>query len=471
MKARQFAFCWLLLLIAGSVFSQEQFVQFAFYDQLTWSDDGEQLAFRCILLDESNPDQLKMNILSKDLKNDRLICLDPQPERFIISNDKKFLLFSSSYGLYLVSLKEKNRTALAHFRNPAATWFFQDFGFVDDGTKFYVDRYDYATAQTILDTYQIQSLKFSTQYIGWADVKKIDKKSRTSRFDLHVDEMKGKLQTAIKLKGMIVEFLPQPDSADPGNFKLVYQPTRKNPFHAVLLDRCRPRLLSVNPDSTEIIVSVFKGDVHQTFRLPFSTKEISHIENKRYFSISWLDNSRYICLTEDGLFLRNIDLTINESIDQWELPNWCQSIELAVPRYELQVGFEPDKNRAEQILANLTKSGYVARIKYFKDQTKEGYRIRVGGFADRQQAQATGLELKQKGFDYWIDQVHDLYDYFNAGRSNERKSFSDKKAAIIEFKFDNYLRSRIILQSPEKKEQVIVDEMNNIPGRATWEKF
>jgi hypothetical protein len=459
----------LLIIITGTIgYSQEQFIQFTYFDQLTWAADGNQLAFRCILLDESNPGQLKSNILIKDLANDRLICINPQPERFIISQDKKHLLFSSSYGLFLVSLKEKNRTALVYFRNPAATWFFQDFGFVDDGTKFYMDRYDYATAQTIQDTYQIQSSKFSTQFIGWAETKKIDKKSRTARFDLHVDEMKGKLQTSTKINDLIIEFLPQPDSDDPGNFKLVYQPSRKNPFHAVLLDRCRPRLLSVNPDSTEIIVSVFKQGSHKTYRLPFAAKNLIPIENKRYFSVSWLDADRYICLTEDGLFLRNIDLTINEKIERWGLPAWCQSIELAVPQYELQVGFEPDKNRAEQILANLLKSGYFARIKYFKDQLKEGYRIRVGGFIDRQQAQAAGLELKRKGFDYWIDQVHDLYDYFNAQRSNEQKSFSDKNEAVIEYKFDNYLRSRIVLQSPGKKEQIIVEEMNNISGRAVW---
>ena len=459
-------FCFFIIM-GTAVLSQEQFVQFTYYDQLTWSDDGNQLAFRCILLDESNPDQLKTNILVKDLNNDRLICLNPQPERFVISRDKRQLLFSSSYGLYLVSLKQKNRTSQIYFRNPAATWFFQDFGFIDDGTKFYMDRYDYATTKTILDSYRIQSPKFSTQFIGWAETKKIDKKSRASRFDHHVDEMKGKLQTAIKINDMVIEFLPQPESGDPGNFKLVYQPARKNLFHAVLLDRCRPRLLSVNPDSTEIIVSVFQQGIHKTYRLPFAAKHLIPIENKRYFSVSWLDAERYICLTDDGLFLRSVDLSINKKIDVWQFPEWCQQINLDLPKYELQVGFESERSLAEQLIARLQRSGFQARMKYFKDPTKEGYRIRVGGFQTRQEAQAIGEELKQKGYDYWIDTISDYYDYFNSIRFEERKSF-ENQTAIVQYKFDKYLRSRILLQTANKEEQVIVDEMNNIPGRILW---
>jgi hypothetical protein len=457
----------LSILTGTVVLSQEQFVQFTYYDQPTWSDDGNQLAFRCILLDESNPDQLKTNILVKDLSNDRLICLDPQPERFIISRDKKYLLFSSSYGLYLVSLKDKNRAAQVYFRNPAATWLFQDFGFLGDGTKIFIDRYDYATMNTIQDNYQIQSPRFSTQFIGWAETNKIDTKFSASHFDLHVDEMKGKLQTTIKIKDMVIEFLPQPDSDDPGNFKLIYQPARKNRFHAVLLDRCRPRLLSVNPDSTEIIVSVFQQGSHKTYRLPFDTKKLIPIEDKRYFSVSWLNAERYLCLTDDGLFLRSINLSINEKMDDWQFPEWCQQISLDLPEYELQVGFESEKVRAEQLIAQLQRSGFQARMKYFKDPTKQGYRIRVGGFKTREQAQLIGEELKKKGFNFWIDKLSDSYDFFNSQRPDEQQSYGDK-TAIIQYRMDNYLRSRILVVEPNNKRPIVVDEMNNIPGRILW---
>jgi hypothetical protein len=93
-----------LVLVKASIFAQEQFVQFTYYNQLTWSEDGNQLAFRCILLDESNPEHLKSNILVKDLLNDQLICLNPQPERFIEtrkSSDSN--LYSKSSGCLVFS--------------------------------------------------------------------------------------------------------------------------------------------------------------------------------------------------------------------------------------------------------------------------------------------------------------------------------------------------------------------------------
>ena len=459
-------FC-LFIITGTTAFSQEQFIQFTYFDQLTWADDGNQLAFRCILLDESNPEKLTTNILVKDLNSDRLFCLNPQPERFVISLDKKDLLFSSSYGLYLVSLKNENRAAQVYFRNPAATWFFQDFGFLDDGSKFYADHYNYATTKTIHETYQIRSSKFTDQFIGWAETKRINEKSRTSRFNLHVDEMKGKLQTAIKIKDMIFKFVSQPNSDDPGNFKLVYQPSRKNIFHSVLLDRCRPRLLSVNSDSTEIIVSVFQNKVHKTYRLPFSAKKLIPIEDKRYFSVSWLDAERYVCLTDDGLFLRSIDLSVNKKINDWNFPKWCQKINLDLPKYELQVGFESEKYRAEEFISRLKNLDFQARMKYFRDSSKKGYRIRVGGFQTRQEAQAIGENLKQKGFDFWIDALSDYFEYFNSFRSEETKLFQDK-TAIIQYKLDNYLRSRILIQMPNREQRVFVDEMNNIPERARW---
>ncbi|MCI0493422.1 SPOR domain-containing protein [candidate division KSB1 bacterium] len=462
-------FCsWLFILLIVSLgFSQEQFIQFTCFDQLAWSDDGNQLAFRCVLLDESNPEQIRTNLLVKNLKSDRLACLDPQPERFIISRDQKYFLFSSSYGLYLVSLEENNRAVQLYFRNPAATWFFQDFGFLKDGSTIYIDRYESATMKTVQESFRIPSPGFSSQFIDWFALKKIRNKSRSSRFDLPIDEMKEKLQTAIQIKDIRIEFLSQPDADDPGNFKLVYQPSRKSAVHSVLMERCRPRFLSVNPDSTEIIASVFQQGEHQTFRFPISSRQLIAIEKKRYFSISWLDAKQYICLTEDGLFLRNLDLSVNRKIDQWQIPEWCKGVNLDLPKYELQVGFEPEKHRAEQLISKLQKSGFHARMKYFKDQSKAGYRIRVGGFLTREQAQMTGEQLKKKGFEFWIDKVTDAYDFFNSMRSEEQKLYGDK-IAIVEYRMDNYVRSRIVLKMPNKKEQVLVDEMNNIPVREKW---
>ncbi len=459
------AYCfltWGVIMTAG--YSQEQFVQFTYYDQLTWSENGDQLAFRCILLDESQPERLKVNILIKDLSNDRLICLDPQPERFVISRDKKFLLFSSIYGLYLISLEKPAQPVQIYFRDPASNWYFHDFGFLKNKTSIYVELYDRESDQVAQEYYRIPTLKTTNTSIEWADIKKEDK-IRSSAFNLRVDELRGNQLPEVQLKSALIKFLPQ---ADPGNYELVYQSESLKSSPEILLRDIRPRLLSANPTKTEVIVSVFQSNGHQTYRFSVKTKKLISIENKRYFSLSWLDDSRYICATEDGMFLRNIELLTNKKMNQWQLPECCQSIDLSFPQCELQVGFAPKKKAAEYLSENLFKAGYFPRIKYVKDQTKAGYRIRVGGFADKKKAQEAGLELKRKGYDLWIAEISDLYDYFNSLHQEERKPFRNEKEAIVEYKFYNYLRSRIILKTPDHNDKLIVDEMNNIPGRSKW---
>lgn len=444
--------------------AQEQFVQLTYYDQLTWSADGKQLAFRCILLDESQPEKLRANILIKDLVRDRLICLDPQPERFVISQDKKQFLFSSVYGLYWMSLEQPASPAQIYFRDPAANWYIQDFGFLEKKAAIYVDRNDISSGEVAREYYQSPTRKMTGATIEWSELKKI-KKIRSSAFNLPNAELRGNQMPEVKLNNALIKFAPQ---SEPGNYELIYQSASPKAAPEILLEDSRPRLLSANPGGTEMIISVFQANGHRTYRLSANSKKLLPVEDRRYFSLSWLDDVRYLCLTEDGLFLRNIDLSINQKVNQWQVPTWCQSIDLSLPQYELQVGFEPDKKKAEQISAKLFKAGYFARIKYFKDHSKAGYRVRVGGFADRKLAQHAGEELKKKGYNFWISEISDHYDYFNSDREAERKSFQPEKEARIDYRFDKYLRSRIVLKIADQKEHVIVEEMNNIPGRGRW---
>lgn len=444
--------------------AQDQFVQFTYYDQLTWSPDGRQLAFRCILLDESQPEKLRVNVLVKDLDRDRLLGLKPQPERFVISRDKKHLIFAESYGLYWMDLERRTPPIQIYFRNPAASWYFQDFGFLKKKATIYVDRMDAETGATTREFYQLPELPKKATTIEWAELKTI-REIRASTFNLPNAEWRGNQPPEIKLKQALVKFAAQ---SEPGNYELVYQSTSPKAAPEILLKNSRPRLLSANPALTEVIVSVFQSNKHRSYRFSVESKKLIPIENKRYFSLSWLDDARYLSLTDDGLFLRNIDLSINQQLNQWQLPDWCQSIDLSLPNYELQVGFEPEKKAAEQLATKLSQAGYWARIKYFKDRSKAGYRVRVGGFVSRKLAQQAGEELEKKGFNCWIDEIADHYDYFNSPRHAERKSFLQEKEARVEYRLDNYLRSRIVLKIPHQKERVIVDEMNNIPGRGKW---
>lgn len=373
-----------------TIFSQDDFVQFTRYDQLFWSPDGKQVAFRCLLLDESNPEKISANILVKDLSTNKLICLDPQPERFVILKDKKFLLFSSVYGLYLLSIEPELEAAQILFRNPAASWFFKDFGFYEKKGTIYVERYDYLSAQSVKENYQIDLANISRPLINISQIKKLRREVKANPFNLQVDEFINKKNYSIALKDFSIQFKKNSKN----NYDLILQ-TQNSTDSKSLVKNCRPRLLSANSNNSLLIITLFKNKGYFTYLFDTHVKKLSLIENQRYFSVSWLDNSRYVCINENGMFLKKINLLGDLKLNNWFLPEWCQNIDRSFPK------------------------------------------------------------------------IDNLFDFFNSESTSEIKSFNGKTARI-DYKKENFLRSRIVLTDDVKKERIIVDEMNNIPNRALW---
>ena len=327
---------------AYPILSQDDFVQFTRYDQLNWSPDGSQLAFRCLLLDEANPDKISANILLKSLSTDQLICLNPQPERFVISKDKKFLLFSSVYGLYLLSIEPESKAGQILFRNPAASWFFKDFGFYENKNIIYVESIDYSSGQITKENYQIDPANISRSIIGNIKLKKITEKIIAGPFNQQVDEFVHKNNYSIKLKNYSIQF----NKNNTNNYELVLK--TKNPVSSKsLIDNCRPRLLSINPDSSKLIISLFQDKGNLTYLFETHSKKLTLIKNQRYFSVSWLDNSRYICINENGLFLRKINLPGDFQLNNWLLPEWCQNINLGFPKIDNLFDFYNSESTSE----------------------------------------------------------------------------------------------------------------------------
>lgn len=455
-------FLWgLLLLFAGRGMAQERFVQFTYYDQVRWSPDGKRLAFRCILLDEGRPEIVKANLLLKDLLADQLLCLNPQPERFKISQDRKYLLFASAYGLYLLSLEKNGQPMLVYFREPTADWYWQDFGFYRDSKAIYIQREDDAGAP-VQENYRLKLPDMNRADIGWLKMKKISRRPHSPQFNLPMDELNQR--TSLRMKNIIFQF---ETGTEPGEYRFVLKSVTQPSSPTALIKACRPRLLSANPDSSEVIVSVLEGGRHHTYRYSLGASKLVPLAEVRYLAISWLDTRHYICLSDSGLFWRSIDGTLSRRLDAASVPEWCQSIELELPQFEIQVGFEKDKNRAEELVERLRTEGYSARLKYVKDLSQQGYRVRISGFKTRDEAQQVGRQLKTKGYGFWVDALTDWFDYLNTTWPDERETF-DQQTAVIAYRLDRYLRSRIEVIDARGKRRILVDEMNNIPDRTKW---
>ena len=453
-----------LLIAIPSILAQFEFVQFTRYDQLHWSPDGKAIGFRCILLDEAQPEKIKKNILIKNLVSDQLFCINPTPERFVVSKNSKFLMFSSIYGIYLMRLDSSLHTYQLLFQDPTDQWSLNEFGFYDNENQFYIQRLDYQTSETIKEYFEFNLPQKLSDQIELIPIQKIPNVSGKPSYNLKTVEASGDQSLEFVFKNKIIRFSPTSDPTKPENFNLILLSKNRS---KILIPDCRPRLLSLSPDSLSGVICVFRDGNHYTYFWDHKKGNLSLIEEKKYYSISWLNNEKYICLTEDGLFLRTTYLTKNQKLDQWYIPEWCSSIQPDFPQYELQVGFVEDAREAEAEIVRLQQSGFIARKIYYQLRSKSGYRIRVGGYQTRKSAQTAGEKLSQKGFSYWITRIDDFFDYFNRASAPEVSNFGDQ-SAIIDYKKNNYLRCRILIRSSNQDLKIIVPEMNNIPGREEW---
>ncbi len=454
-----------LLCFQGVIFAQGVFVQFTRYDQLRWSPDGDQFAFRCLLLDEANPVKIWPNILVKNMNTEQLFCINPTPEQFVISRDQKFLLFSSMYGLYLMKLENPFNTVQLLFRKPAATWYIHHFGFLEKQNVIYLNEFNAISGETNTHCFEIDLPKTLPEWIQPISIKKLEKWIKEDSFNLKMDNAINRNNLFHKVREIEFGFQPKLKTSNQSDYEFIFR-DNTNHQRKVLIDDCRPRLLSLNPEREFALVSVFENDSNRTYLFNVNQGNMELIEKFRTYSIAWLGNRQYVCLTDNGLFLRTLDSSEDIKLDDFNILKWCQEIDLSFPKYELQVAFVEDSAEAVEKIRELTKHGIDARMIRYQTKNHSGFRIRAGRFNDKNCAEIEGKRLAAMGYDYWINRIDDLYEHFN--QDSPRAEFNFKnKTAQIEYKMDHYLRSRIILKE-NGESKIIVPEMNNIPDRKDW---
>ena len=326
----------------------------------------------------------------------------------------------------------------------------------------YVEQYDYLSAQTNKESYWINYAELDHQLGNEQAIKKPDKVIKTKPFNLLVDGFINQIPNSVALKNSSLRF----EKNKTGDFDFVLTESNSEGKDA-LVKNCRPRLISLNPSQSDVIVSVFEKNGVNTYHLNVASKHFTLLENLRYFSVSWLDDLRYVCINENGLFLKRIDFKTGNKLNDLSLPEWCQSIDLSLPKYELQVGFMETKTEAEQLVEKLPLFGFSARMKYHQTKNKPGYRIRIGGFGTKQVAKKNGKKLKQQGYDFWVANIDNLFDFYNRVKLSEIKSFNGKTVRI-DYQKDDFLRSKIVLIDKNGTKKLIVDEMNNLPDQSRF---
>ncbi len=80
------------------------FANFCQFDRITWSPDGQKIAFESRYIPTGTV-YTYLDTLIVDLSTGKLTCVTPEMHQFILSIDRKRILFSSTYGLYIMDLK------------------------------------------------------------------------------------------------------------------------------------------------------------------------------------------------------------------------------------------------------------------------------------------------------------------------------------------------------------------------------
>lgn len=87
--------------------SSAWFASFCQFDKITWSPDGQKIAFERHYVSTGGVN-IYCDTLIADLSTRKITCVTPEVHKFILSTDRKRMLFSSTYGLYLMELEPMN---------------------------------------------------------------------------------------------------------------------------------------------------------------------------------------------------------------------------------------------------------------------------------------------------------------------------------------------------------------------------
>ncbi len=440
------------------VFAQSDFAVFARYDQLRVSPNRDSLVVRCIILDEAHPEQFKMHVLLLPSPDGQPVCLNPQPERFVISGDGKLLLISSPSGMFLISLERKSQSYQIYFRKVGSSWFFENFGFADNAKSIFFKIKNRTAQISQTGIFSLPSKFPKSKYVSGLRLKLISEKLPDDTFQLPVYEIGKYSNLSIPEQQEFLGFVRDSLADFQGNYLLI---VKNNKGKKILLTNCRPRLLAPNFDSTKVFVSVFHQNQNKNFIFDPNQQKLFPFSVEQIISVSWINPNRFIFLSGKGLFFQDIVSGDTKKITVWRFPPWAEDIQLLPPKFELQIKSVFQQSEGTALLDSLKKFGFSGRLIPAMSQSRQGFRVRVGGFLSRKEALVAGEKLKQRGFDFWIDEIEDVFEYFNSPGGREAKRFANGFAKI-QYQKDDFLKSRVIFVDSAGNFQVLLPPMGSI---------
>ncbi|NOZ61263.1 MAG: hypothetical protein GXO74_06240 [Calditrichaeota bacterium] len=439
----------------SALLAQADFALFTRYDQLRVSPSRDSLAFRCVILDEAQPESPQLRVLLFTRKNDQPVCLNPQPERFVVSEDAKYLLFSAPTGLYLMTLNAIPRVGQVAFRQIGSQWEFEKFGFLLSGKRIF---FKIKGGKNSDGSYYFRKPELAgpARPVFWLNLKKENKPHPGAAFQLPLFEIGKYSNISNGRQRSFFGFVRDSLSQFPGDYFLILK--EKN-SERILLSDCRPRLLAPNADSSQILVSVFHKNKNKNYLFERGTQKLILFSDKLIVSVSWLGRDKFIYLTESGLFLHSVSGGKTTRLSDWRFPNWY-SIDLQIPKYKIEIKVDGKKFDEKAFFNALHKLGFSDKLISEQNQTKTIRNFHLGGFVSQSEALSAGEKLRHFGYNFHIERIHDIYNFFSNPGGEEQQPFDDGYAKI-QYRKKQFRESRIIYVDRAGNFEILVPPMNS----------
>lgn len=287
---------WLLLLFRITlIMGQSQPVQHCYFSDISFSADNSRLFFQSVYCEEGEPLTTEPAWLALDLSTFSLQHVNPHPTRFVLSPDKSRVLFSSRYGLFQMKIKKPYNLQQLVFWNPAQGTYLNQFGFLADNSGIGW------TTVSATGLRHVHTLPWSKTGKGIV-LKKTIKLLKLHKSIVQGPETISKWKQFSKLNTMVPIRLQQL----PG--KSAHQDRLEIPFLGplnpqILLNNIRPRLLSLNPDSSLLFISILDSSYQdRSFIFDIQTGKKLEQFDMGFNFMCWLGENQFIGLCKTGLF-------------------------------------------------------------------------------------------------------------------------------------------------------------------------
>jgi len=325
-----------LVLLSWKLSAQPRNARYCEFSDLRLSSDSTALLFNAEYFEEGQ--HQGASALINNLKTGELTCINPQPLRFAISGNGKYLLFSALFGIFFQELADSGFCRQLTFLNPASAVYLRDLGFfaADSGVFWTTENYHSELLEKKF--WQIQTDSSAAQRI--VGISEIPAPVKWKKSSLTVADPNSGRKNEIKLAKQKLRLSITSGAAPDFDLSDISFQKSASGKKKSLFSKVRPWLISVSPTQKWIIFSIWQKAKGESSWLNLAgTDSLTEIGAGAFKYVSWIDSIRFVGLNPQGLFQYSTDALVSEPLLRCQFPHAMVVTDSArVGQTEIQVG-------------------------------------------------------------------------------------------------------------------------------------